>query len=147
MTQSSGLDHESNQEKSTDRVFLAMSSLSVLAAVVAGFWLLGSPNKQRLLALDEERIADLSQIARVLVDYVGNQDASPQPLPETLPDSIQQAPDLIDPQTGEPYEYRRLSDTVYELCANFAYDSQTPLAGNLRSSPLQWAHPAGRHCF
>ena len=127
---------------STDRAFAMISLVSVVAAVIAGFWLLGSPSQQRLIALDGDRIRDLQAIAREIQDFPG-EDSVP---PESLPAPRNGFNDFRDPVTDEPYEYRRLSETHYELCATFATDSQAqrrpPLAQNDR-----WQHPAGRHCF
>lgn len=136
------------QHRSTDRTFVAVSTAAVLIAIVAGFWLLGSPGQQRLLSLDSERVDDLTQIASNLVYAVenpGNTTPAP-PLPEQLPNSMASRDDLRDPLTDEPYEYRRLSDSAYELCATFATDS-TQLEKTSQFSNTQWPHPAGRHCF
>ncbi len=137
-----------NKHRSTDRAFLAVSAAAVAAAIVAGFWVLGSPGQQRLLSLDSERINDLSQIASTLAYAVENpgQATPAPPLPEQIPDSITTRDDLRDPATQEPYEYRRLSESAYELCATFATDSSQQ-DKNLQSSNSRWTHSAGRHCF
>ena len=47
------------------------------------------------------------------------------------------------------YFYERLSETTYQLCAEFATDSNTYLLQN-RSQDRnidKWAHPQGWHCF
>lgn len=136
------------QHQSTDRTFVTVSTAAVLTALVVGFFLLGSPGQQRLLSLDSERVNDLSQIASNLVYAVENPgNATPAPqLPESLPDSITSRDDLRDPLTNEPYEYRRLSDSAYELCATFATDS-TQQNKTSQFINTQWPHPAGRHCF
>ncbi|PZO58038.1 MAG: hypothetical protein DCF15_05930 [Phormidesmis priestleyi] len=139
--------HQS-QHQNTDRTFVAVSTAAVLIAIVAGFLLLGSPGQQRLLSLDSERVNDLSQIASNLVYTVenpGNTTPAPQ-LPESLPASIANRDDLRDPLTKEPYEYRRLSDSAYELCATFATDS-TQQDKTSQFIDTQWPHPVGRHCF
>ena len=54
-----------------------------------------------------------------------------------------------DPLTNQPYFYARLSETTYQLCAEFATDSNTYLLQN-RSQDRnidKWAHPQGWHCF
>ncbi len=143
------------QHQKTDRTFVAVSTAAVLIAIVAGFLLLGSPGQQRLLSLDSERVNDLSQIASNLafaVENPGKVTPAPQ-LPESLPDSVTSRDDLRDPLTNEPYEYRRLSDSAYELCATFATDSTQPDKTSQFSNTQwphpagQWPHPAGRHCF
>ena len=138
------------QPQSTDRTFVAVSTAAVLIAIVAGFLMLGSPGQQRLISLDSERVNDLSQIASNLVYTVenpGNTTPAPQ-LPESLPASIASRDDLRDPLTKEPYEYRRLNDSAYELCATFATNSTQPEPDKTpQLINTQWPHPVGRHCF
>ena len=140
------------RHRSTDRAFLSISAVAVAIAIIAGFWLLGSPGQQRLLSLDSERINDLTQIAGELSYTVNNPDGSTAPpLPQQLPDSVTTRADLTDPVTREPYEYRRLSDSSYELCATFATDSKEQDSTQPTSLPpfvnARWSHSAGRHCF
>ncbi|MGB7249081.1 MAG: hypothetical protein WBC73_09090 [Phormidesmis sp.] len=133
---------------STDRTFVTISAAAVVIAAIAGFWLLGSPNQQRLLSLDSERISDLSQIASELA-YDGESpidNSSAPPLPAQLPEAVTARDDLRDPLTGDLYEYRRLSDTAYELCATFATDASEQRS-NSRFVDVRWRHPAGYHCF
>ena len=62
----------------------------------------------------------------------------------------------VDPQTQKPYEYEKIDDTTYNLCAEFNkasddkmsqtspyVDTVMPYGG--ASAP--WTHPAGKHCF
>jgi len=53
--------------------------------------------------------------------------------------------ELVDPETREPYEYRMLNSRTYELCAEFARETDT---GD-RDVPSQylWFHGSGRQCF
>lgn len=136
------------KHNSTDRAFLIVSAVAVATAIVAGFWVLGSPGQQRLLSLDSERVNDLSQITSLLAAEVENpNNATPAPpLPEQLPNSVMTRDDLRDPDTDAPYEYRRLSESTYELCATFATDSKAQ-DQNSRFINSRWTHPAGRHCF
>jgi hypothetical protein len=43
----------------------------------------------------------------------------------------------LDPETGAPYEYRRVDGNRYELCATFTGDGGEGF----------WRHSAGRHCY
>lgn len=113
----------------------------VVAAIVAALLTVGGAGKARLERLDRERIADLDRIALELASAW-----TPPPLPSLeayrLPLSED---DLTDPATGEPYGYRPLSDSTYELCATFALTS-TALGPRPPRSPLG-PYEAGRHCF
>jgi hypothetical protein len=135
-------------DSTVDKNFTVISTAAVLAAIVAGFWLLGSPNQQRLISLDTQRVQDLSMIASEL-----NIDLSPingstaaKPLPEQLPQRIRDQ--FKDPDTQEPYTYKRISDQAYQLCATFATSSQKPQpTQNFPMGDARWQHPEGTHCY
>lgn len=126
---------------SADQIFATVATLAVVAGVLAGFWVLGTPGRQRAIAADRQRLQDLQSIAADL--HFRYQDSDDFQLPASLDAERQQR----DPLTDEPYEYRSLSDTTYELCAEFATDSSTyPLRNTARRNEF-WQHPAGEHCF
>jgi hypothetical protein len=135
-------------DSTVDKNFTVISAATVLAAIVAGFWLLGSPGKQRLISLDSQRVQNLSAIASELSsDLAANGDIPAKPLPEQLSDRIRNQ--YKDPETQEPYSYKRISDKAYELCATFALPSDAN--ENNRALPpfgdTRWQHPEGLHCF
>lgn len=131
--------------------FRWMSIAIVLAAFVAGFFIVGSPSYGRDQRLDERRLQDLRSIQSEVYNYVYGSTAWNVPHERVqqndLPESLQVVADnaqykrltLNDPETGVPYEYRIVGDG-FELCANFA------LVRN-QDFDLQWNHPAGNHCF
>ncbi len=135
-------------DSNVDRNFTVISTAAVLAAIVAGFWLLGSPGKQRLISLDSQRVQDLSAIASQLnIDLSPINGSTPaKPLPEQLPQRINDQ--FKDPDTQEPYTYKRISDKAYQLCATFALASnpdQQPQ--NFPMGDARWQHPEGTHCY
>ena len=131
----------------TDKVFAAIALIGVVVGIVAGFSLLGSPNRQRLISLDEERVGDLRQIANYIRNNsrVGESDTNPPPAQLTDINITSGAKE--DPITEEPYEYRVLSDSSYELCATFATSSLEDSPLSYRRSGDEWAHSEGRHCY
>lgn len=126
---------------SADQIFATVATLAVVAGVLAGFWVLGTPGRQRDIAADRQRLQDLQSIATDLhFRYQDNDDFQ-------LPASLDADRRARDPLTDQPYEYRPLGDTTYELCAEFATDSSTyPLRNATRRREF-WQHPAGEHCF
>jgi hypothetical protein len=117
----------------------------VLAALVAGLFVIGGPGEARLERLDTERTEDLRRIEQAVDEVWRHADTLPPSL-DSLRAANRLAPDdLTDPTTGEPYDYRVLSDSTYELCATFDRASDdTP-------TTYSWTdignHGAGRHCF
>jgi hypothetical protein len=137
-------------DSTVDKNFTLISTAAVLAAIVAGFWLLGSPGKQRLISLDSQRVQDLSSIASQMnSDLTPINEAAPaKPLPEQLPERI--SDQFKDPETQVPYSYRRINDNAYELCATFALASDEKNVNTQVIQPLgdvRWKHPAGLHCY
>ena len=67
-----------------------------------------------------------------------------RPVPATLEEVRENAryllPDIQDPESGEPYSYRIIDDTQYQLCAVFTHVRK-------ERYDIFWNHPAGRHCF
>lgn len=128
-----------------DKIFILLSTIGVIIGIVAGFWLLGSPFKQRQLRADEQRLQDLYQIAFKLNEQAINNGTVNKTfqLPDSLPET-----EKTDPITAKPYNYKRLNDTDYKLCAEFATNSKAEPAIN-DEPPKQkfWQHPAGLHCF
>jgi hypothetical protein len=128
---------------SFDQIFAIVATVAVLWGIGAGFWVLGTPGRQRLISADRQRLQDLNQIAQELHWRAEAQDN--YELPASLPDDDLQQ----DPLTGQPYEYIRLTETTYQLCAEFATDSSTyPLQNRQPNRDrAKWSHPQGRHCF
>lgn len=126
-----------------DRAFVITSLLLVVAGIGAGFGVLGSPARQRRISLDAERIQDLNTIASQLQFQAQEPDKAKSNLPEQLPENLKLS---RDPVTGEPYEYRRIDESTYKLCATFTTDSREHAEGSSWFD-AQWQHPEGRYCF
>lgn len=116
------------------KVFAAAASGVVLASIVAGFAMMGSPGRQRSVEADRRRIEQLNEIAAELR-------VRGAPLPDTL--AGLRSPST-DPVTGQPYHYRRFGDTKYEICAVFAMPSGKDAS---RLPGTFGPHRAGRDCF
>ena len=129
------------------KIFLALAILVVVSSVTYGIFLVGSPGSQRTLKLDERRVSDLTNIARAVDIYWNDSDKLPENL-DALQDLRVYIRSAQNPETGEPYEYRVLSEKGYELCAIFTTDSASQ---NQEFPPAfserVWEHSTGRVCF
>jgi hypothetical protein len=123
----------------TNRIVLATVIAVVLVVLAVGLLLSGSPAVARLHLLDAARVAELRAIGRSVDLYWTRSRRLPATLDEL---STEGQPYLRqrDPESGEPYEFRVLSDSTYEVCARFGKESQGP-TGDF------WAHGSGRCCF
>ena len=139
------------KNESKSKLAGAIVSLVVIASVVGGFFILGSPADQRLLRFDQEKVNDLSNIQWQLVNYWQSK--------ESLPDNLEQLEDPLsgykmptDPETDESYGYEKTGDLTFKLCANFNKESLN-LANDTTFRPkfgfdqANWEHDAGEVCF
>lgn len=125
---------------SWQRLASAFAIAVVVAAIVARLVISGSPERQRLLRLDEQRVSDL----RNLSQWVSSSYSNARELPEELAglvDGRMLSALPRDPESGQVYEYEVLERRVFQLCAEFA------LASEDRQPDEFWSHEAGRKCF
>ncbi|MBM3888058.1 MAG: hypothetical protein FJ388_02910 [Verrucomicrobia bacterium] len=128
---------------------------AVVAVVAMGFWFAGSPMRARLLAQDRQRVQDLTAIYWRVENYYRDKGTLPESLaacdisPATF---VQQKKDRV---TGEPYVYRVMDATHFEVGATFALPSAPDDGGRHRYSSGYWGpgeesfwkHGAGRQTF
>lgn len=133
------------------KVWRILTGVVILASIVWGFSVLGSPATQRLIKHDSQKMSDLQEIN----NYVQSFYAQNGKLPENLSDAgtLGYLPNFTDLQTGKPYEYIRKDALNYSLCAEFNRASNSRM-DNLASRSAVYpnggifgSHPAGRHCF
>lgn len=145
------------RERSSSKNLKALAwgvSIVVLAAVIGGFFVVGSPAKQRALNFDSRRVSDLQMIQSQAVNY-WQQKGTLAPGLLGLTDNISGFVAPKDPQTGADYEYRVTSNLSFELCANFALPSTSESSPYGKPVPVpvgdpfsqNWSHSAGRACF
>ena len=117
------------------------SSLGAVAiAIIVGLFLVGSPEEQRLLGLDRQRLADLRGLVRAVESYWEDNSALPTQL-EELVDGRRLSRLPLDPATNVAYEYRATDANGYRVCANFSVPSADDTSEDF------WFHAAGRHCY
>lgn len=107
-----------------DRLAAVLGALAVGAAVVLGVWATGGPMQGRAERRDEVRFQDLLSL-KEQVDCLA--DAANRTLPARLEetDLCLIADRYVDPFTGEPYVYKRVSATGFRLCAEFEAPEMT----------------------
>ncbi|MFA5355510.1 MAG: DUF5671 domain-containing protein [Candidatus Paceibacterota bacterium] len=122
-------------------------SLVVLAAIVFGFLIIGTPGMQRDMEMDQRKVSDLSNIQYRVVNYWENKGELPQSLADL--ENISLYTECKDLGACESYEYRVIDPTHFELCANFNAPNENPGIINIITSkyPSDWDHAAGRVCF
>jgi len=130
-------------------------SLVVLASIVLGFFIVGTPATQRDRRFDEQSVSNLQTLQSQIVNYWAQKDVLPEKL-EDLEDSLSGYLAPKDPETKELYEYRVIDSLIFELCATFKTSSSDigvvsipidPYLYRGISSKQNWEHEEGRVCF
>lgn len=130
-----------------------------LLAIVAGFFIVGTPGEARLLRYDEQKVADLQTLQYHIINYYQQKQELPATLEDTLDPLSSYMPNMIDPQTNAPYVYEVTGELSFSLCATFnletkdysgqgaypARDIAYPSVGGEANST--WKHEAGEVCF
>lgn len=121
----------------------------VLAAIISGFVIVGSPVKQRAIRFDQQRVREISNAVYSVAHYWQEFGK--------VPDSLSDLPEygtmnLIpkDPVTGIPYIYEKgLQNNSFKICATFAEPSINTDSNYSKSINVfyNWDHPAGEYCF
>lgn len=134
-------------------VFSAIGSVVVIViAMVASFFVIGSPAEQRNIRLDQQRISDLQSIQSSLVGYWQDKELLPETLTE-LEDDLIGYYNPVDPESGDSYGYQVTGDLSFQLCATFLAESSVGnynprvVEATLMTGETSWAHESGYVCF
>ncbi|KKP91966.1 MAG: hypothetical protein UR94_C0008G0003 [Parcubacteria group bacterium GW2011_GWA2_36_10] len=140
--------------KKLNLIFTWVTAILVLASVILGFFIIGTPTKQRAYRFDEQRIQNLQTIQDQVVNYWQQKQVLPTEL-SALEDSISGFKVPADPDTKAIYEYKIISPLAFDLCANFKTVSNNQ--NNLKNGAMyevpsgdfqqNWTHQAERTCF
>lgn len=131
------------------KYFAWIVCLIVAAAVVASFFLIGSPVDRRLQRLDEKRINDLSSIQNGIINYWQQKNKLPDSL-EELNNDLNYFTVPRDTENNKDYIYEALEQYQFKLCADFSTESNTDQSYTTPTTygvESKWTHGKGRVCF
>ncbi len=153
-------------------VVVAVGAL-VLVTIVAGFFIVGTPQQARTYRQDAQRVSDLQTIQYQITNYWQHTQTLPTTLAEVR-DPLSGVTIPVDPATGAPYVYQAMGATSFKICATFGAVSQqgqtypnspyslqsAPIAQPTATVPAEpaglgggaeltdtWQHAAGEVCF
>ena len=143
-----------NKASTVPKILAIVVSVVVLASIIAGFFIVGTPSDQRKRRFDEQRIQELQMIQEQVINYWTMKNKLPENL-DNLKDDISGYAVPNDPETKMPYEYKIVEPLKFELCANFALSSKENKFLNegpkyyspYSSFQQNWDHEASRVCF
>ena len=126
----------------------------VAIAVIAGFFVVGSPTEQRVLRFDNERVSDLQSIQWQIINYW----QSKERLPETINELRNEISGFIpprDPVLDTEYGYEKRGAQIFALCATFSRPTPEKNITIIQPEPKSvstgqnevWEHREGRICF
>ena len=131
----------------------------VLVTIIAGFFIIGTPQQMRVQKQDAIRLQDLQNIQWQVVNFWQQKEKLPATLAE-LNDPITNNIIPVDPQTKTAYRYEKTGALAFKLCATFANagDSMQGGYGRPLAKPMDpteagteiqdnWKHEAGEACF
>lgn len=126
----------------------------VVATIIAGFFIVGTPQQAHRMRLDEQRVGDLMSIQSQVTYFYQQKRAVPSSLSQ-LQDPLVGFVVPTDPSTGAAYEYAKTSDLAFQLCATFAEEGMGqpyanysyPVKGAYGNTQDNWQHSPGHVCF
>ncbi|MBI5705757.1 MAG: hypothetical protein HZC36_02085 [Armatimonadetes bacterium] len=125
--------------------------LGVLAAIIAGLWVVGSPSQARMEKADERRVEDLQQLVQVARGYFVNHHTLPRDQAKLYAEaSSGYGGQMADPVTGKQYGYRVKDSATFELSAEFETDrskDERPRYYGYSGDLPFWRHKKGLQWF
>lgn len=128
----------------------------VLCSIVAGFFIVGTPQQARLMRFDDQKVNDLSILQSQVVNYWQLKQKLPASLAD-LQDPLGYASIPVDPQTGDAYKYKVTGPLSFQLCATFNAEGGMQNGAARVTKPIgpygengitdTWQHGAGEKCF
>ena len=130
-----------------------------LVAIVAGFFIVGTPQQARLARYDTQKVSDLQDIQYRVINYYQAKQKLPSTITE-LGNSLNYGPLPTDAQTGAAYVFKVTGALSFQLCADFNAASRgiqvmpetravmpVPLEGGKGMLQDNWQHVEGTVCF
>lgn len=130
--------------------YAGAATVLVLIALVLGFTRTEAPSEVREMKLDAAQINDLRLIQSQIMVYFETKGV----LPNTISDAYGELEVPVASEGRDSYVYEKLSESQYNLCAEFAYPS-TKSEQMMYSEPVyrnellsdNWNHAKGTWCF
>ncbi len=132
-----------------------VGALIVIATLITGFVVVGSPMTARKIQRDTTRINDLSNLQGQIQNYWSINRKLPASMSALKDGLYSNIP--VDPNTGAAYEYipeptSSVAPNAFKLCATFETVSDAKALNTTyyyagAYSPDDWKHGTGRVCF
>ncbi len=129
-----------------------VATAAVVILVVAGLFAAGSPATARKFRIDRDRTERLNNLHASLAAHARENGSLPETLNDLQPNTpggefTEEFDPRQDPQSGKLFEYRRISDRQYRVCATFLTSSLDRRDEGYYGPGGSPSHRAGRNCY
>ncbi|MEK7197891.1 MAG: DUF5671 domain-containing protein [Patescibacteria group bacterium] len=101
-------------------ILTALSSIIIILAIVFGFIVGGTPFEARIRKFDLERVNNLQSLSSCVSAFAYDNERLPENTNELKSNArYSYCASIIDPETKKDYEYKVVSKSEFELCAEF----------------------------
>lgn len=145
------------ENQSFKKSIMWVAILVVLASIVGGVMISGTPSEIRGARFDQDRIYDLQSIQSEAITFWQSKNALPETIDNLEENTVRGFVAPLDPETSDAYEYSKLGNLSFELCAVFSQANVSSEDNLAIRKPLyledpyapseNWSHDAGRVCF
>ena len=118
----------------------------VAAGLVLAFLAIGTPAHNREIELDNKRTVALDEMAISIRARYHDRGRLPETLSADYESNAYVSNRFDDPESGRRYEYRRIDEHRFRLCAKFSAPSDPDVEVHPRVYQSDWPHPAGVFC-
>jgi len=144
----------SKKTKNINKSLAYIASVIVFASIISGFFIVGSPSKQRMVKFDIKRVNNMQILQNEIINYWINKGSLPENL-DNLKNNISGFNSPLDPKTNKSYEYNTLNELSFELCATFETSNKDIYKKIKETQYMQqypygvenWNHEKGITCF
>lgn len=126
-----------------------ITALVVAGAVVGGIWHVGGPFAARRAKLDAERVDRIVELVWAVRQHFDEGKQLAKSLDEVDRYLWGGSDSRVDPETSRRFEYRKVGEKQFEICAVFDTDASKERRGYSTDAEFSvlYQHRAGRQCF
>jgi hypothetical protein len=120
----------------------------IAGALIGGFLTAESPSEARNRRIDEKIIEKFYQIESANYEYYYNHKKLAENIDQLIDESVYlKAEDFTDPISKKSFDYNKVSETEFELCAEFRTSTLDKNDGRYGYYDKSRLHDAGYQCI
>lgn len=141
-------ENVAGEKDGVTRIFLYASLIAVIAIFTASLFTVESPTETRNRKLDEAILDKFNEIDNAMNEYYFENKSMPENLDILVSEFTYITEDsLTDPVAKKKFEYKKVSDNAYELCADFRASNKNDNEEDYMGYKDRWPHDSGYQCL